>query len=142
MNTGFTLAIAAAVAWGLVYVLSERVLRDFSPLALLFIYGVLTSVVLAPFILTGHIDAGDFFQRDRTALYLTLTAVLLTVLANFLILMSIERLGATPAALIEISYPLFTVIFVFLLFGTVPSWATAAGGVLIITGAAIITKFA
>jgi drug/metabolite transporter (DMT)-like permease len=141
MNSGFVFAISAAVSWGLVYVLSERVLRDFNPLTLNFLYGVLTTLLLLPFIWTGHIDLGGVTTSGRTVLSLVFAAVALTLVANFLILMSIDRLGAAPAALIEISYPLFTVLFTLAIFKVIPSWPTLAGGLLIMAGTAIITKF-
>lgn len=141
MSSGFLFAISAAIAWGLVYVLSERVLKELNPLTLLFLYGVVTAVVLLPFILTGHIDLRPFVSGTRPVLTLVLASVLLTVIANFLILVSIEKLGATTAAFIEISYPLFAALFVFLFFSTLPTIGTVIGGLLILVGAAVISRF-
>ena len=141
MTSGIVFAFGAAVAWGLVYVISDKVLENVSPTTLLFVTGILTTALLVPFLLTGHVEFRSVMTSTRPVLALIAVAVILTVIANFFILSSIDRLGATPAALIEIAYPLFTALFAVLLFRTVPSWGLIVGGLLVIAGAAVIIRF-
>jgi drug/metabolite transporter (DMT)-like permease len=62
-------------------------------------------------------------------------------LAEFLIIWSISLLGGAEAAFIEISCPLWTIVFSFLLLKFVPNAQVIFGGILIIIGSYIISKY-
>ncbi|MBI2889023.1 MAG: EamA family transporter [Candidatus Liptonbacteria bacterium] len=48
--TGLSYAISAAVTWGLVYTIDQRILRNTTPFTLLFVNSLITVAILLPFI--------------------------------------------------------------------------------------------
>ena len=48
MFTGLLFALGAAVTWGLVYTVNEKVLHDAAPLAILFIGSIVTALITLP----------------------------------------------------------------------------------------------
>src|ERR1700722_2172834 len=144
-NMWLAYALIAAVIWGLNYTLEERVFKfQISPLTLL-----AGQAWLAAFLFTGLAcifnlkrDVVTLITHRADALYLFLIAVVVAAAGNFFIAISIQAKNATFAALIEESYPLFTVLFTFLLFKE--NYLTPGvimGGALIIAGVVIITVY-
>ena len=60
------------------------------------------------------------------------------LLAEFCIMWSIALLGGTDAGLIEVSYPLWTALFAYLVYDKTPTTGTLVGGLLIMAGIAVI----
>ena len=68
-----------------------------------------------------------------------LAVLLLSALAGFLIITAIGSKNAPVCALIEISYPLFTVLFCWLFFGESHlNWQTCVGAVMIFGGIIVV----
>ena len=63
LNIGYIYAIGAAVVWGLIYVIDQKILHNFSPFALLFITSLLTTIMMMPFI---------FWQNNSIKTFLNL----------------------------------------------------------------------
>lgn len=127
--------------WGLVYVLSEQLYKTVSVPTVLAVQMVVAAAVML-FVAFG---AGGFREdvgailSSRYLLLLILASIVAWVAADFLIAYSIAGKNASLAGLIEISYPLFIVLFAYLIFGEAQlSVATAFGGVLIFVGIGII----
>ncbi len=138
----FFYALGAAMFWGIGYVISEKLLRSsFEPAFLMLFAGLVTLpcyFLLAYFM--GNIKPGiESIIADKTNLFYLLVASVTIIGGNFLILMAVAEKNATLAALVEISYPLFTFIFAWLILKDVQlTWATAAGAVLILCGISVI----
>jgi drug/metabolite transporter (DMT)-like permease len=141
-TNGLLYAVGAAVTWGLVYTIDQRVLRGASPFALLFVDALLTAILLLPII---------FFQKNALASLsgisgklwlLIIISLALAALANFLIFSSIKILGASMASIFEIAYPFFVIIFSYFAFRVTPNLYFLLGAVLIFAGSAIIIVFA
>lgn len=137
-NAGLIYAVAAALTWGLVYTLDQRVLKETSPFTLVFITAVITAIILLPM---------AFFQRESILSLsgvsgkmwgLLFLSLILGILANFFIFSSIKILDASTASIFEIAYPFFVVLFSFLIYRTVPNIYFFIGAFLIFVGAAII----
>ena len=139
----FLYAVAAAVLWGLNYTLTERLLKSLSTATVLLaaaLGGLVVSVTM------GLVGGG--FRRDlallasggREAWWLAASvAVYLT--ANLCILASVRGSNATLAAVVETTYPLFTVVFAWLLFREMQATpGTLLGAVLIIAGVACVLR--
>jgi drug/metabolite transporter (DMT)-like permease len=139
----FFYAVAAAVLWGLNYTLTERLLKSLSTATVLLaaaLGGLVVSVTM------GLVGGG--FRRDlallasggREAWWLAASvAVYLT--ANLCILASVRGSNATLAAVVETTYPLFTVVFAWLLFREMQATSgTLLGAVLIIAGVACVLR--
>lgn len=79
-------------------------------------------------------------MASREAFWLTVGVTVIFVIAELCIGLSIHSKNATSAALIEISYPLFTVAFAALLFRQNHlSLGVIVGGLLIFSGVALVS---
>lgn len=138
----FFSALGAAMLWGIGYVLSEKLLKTgFSPLFLMFASDILT----LPFYFLLVYFAGQLKPGIELALMNKQNMMLLFITAmtviggNYLIFLSISEKNATMASIIEISYPLFTCLFAWLLFKDMQiNLYTVLGGLLIFSGVAVI----
>ncbi len=133
---GILYAIAAAVVWGIVYTVDQKVLVTLNPITLVFVQGIVSSLLLLPFILYSHSKGNSL--PSKKDIILILVTVVLTALANFLIFSSIKRIGATHSSIIEISYPFFVTLFTFLFFVEKISISFIVGAILIFIGSAIV----
>jgi drug/metabolite transporter (DMT)-like permease len=142
METGFIYAIIAAVLWGLLYTIDQKILAHLSPILLLFISSIITAVIIFPFVLFQNTSINDLFIQTKANWPLVLLSIVLGATSSFFILKSISLIGATNASVIEIAYPLFVVLFSFIIFKAVPNLYFLFGGSLIFIGSLIIIKFA
>ena len=137
----FLYAIAAAILWGLNYALTEKLMKTFST-AIVLLSAALGGLVMA--ILMGL--SGGGFRRDLELLqaggrevWWLVASVVVYVVANLCILASVRGSNATIAAVVETTYPLFTVVFAWLLFREMQATSgTLLGAVLIIAGVACV----
>lgn len=141
MSSGFIYAIGAAVTWGLVYNIDQKILSGTSPITLLFIDSVITAIIFLPFMLFDHGSIKTLITSGKSNLMLVFGSILLAVLANFLIFSAIKNIGASYASIIEIAYPFFVVLFSIIFFRMAPTVPFFIGGLLIFIGSAIITHF-
>lgn len=139
----FILAIGASLFWGLSYVSSEQLYKKVSVLTG---FG-LTSLFAAIFVLTlswlnGSLEK-DFAQisSSKTVFGWLVAAILTTFLAELCIGFSITTKNATLASLIEISYPLFIVLFgwILLRYNYLNTYSVA-GGICIMIGVLLVYK--
>lgn len=135
---GFLYAIGAAVTWGVVYAIDQRVLRGASPFALLFIDSLLTTVLLLPIIFFDKGSLNSLSNTSTRVWLLILASLAFAALANFFIFSSIKILGASTASIFEIAYPFFVVLFTYFAFHTTPTLYFLFGAILIFAGAVII----
>lgn len=141
MNIGFLYAIGAAVVWGLVYAIDQKILSSIPPITLLFIDSILAALIMLPFVFfNGSVKTLATTSRGNWGLILA--SIALATLANFLIFSGIKRLDASIASMIEIAYPFFVVLFSFILFKATPNIYFFLGGALIFIGSIIIIKLA
>ncbi len=141
-NIGFIFAIGAAVTWGLVYAIDQRILANISPIVLLFIDSVISAIILLPFVSFSDGSLKNVIVSGKASILLILSSVVLAAVANLLIFSSIKLIGSPTASIIEIAYPFFVVLFTFLFFRSVPNIYFFLGGILIFAGSLIIIKFA
>jgi drug/metabolite transporter (DMT)-like permease len=137
---GYVYAISAAVTWGLVYTLDQKILSKTSPLGLLFIDAVITLLLSAPFFLYRRGEVINIFS-NKVNLAIILSSAILAIVANFFIYSAIQRLGASLASTFEISYPFFVTLFTLIAFGGETNLAFWSGAGLIFLGSLIIIRF-
>lgn len=78
-------------------------------------------------------------QLGSSERWTVLSVAVTSLLATALLFVSVYRKNATMAGLIEISYPIFIVLFTWVLFREVHlTWTSALGGLLIVAGAVIV----
>jgi drug/metabolite transporter (DMT)-like permease len=141
MNSyGYLLAVTASILWGLTYCLDQRVLASLSVFKLYFLHCICGAVVAGAILLVQNRSLGSLVWFDTTAVSVPLVGVTLVTAtaAALCILGSIQLLGADTSAVLEISYPLFVVLFSVLLFGGQVRFEVVLGGAFIFIGAAII----
>jgi drug/metabolite transporter (DMT)-like permease len=141
MNVGFVFALAAAVTWGLVYAIDQKILINTPPLTLLFIQCAVSAIILLPLLFIDRVAIKEVFSSGWTNLSLIFLSIVLATLASYFIFSGIKLVGASAASIIEIAYPLFVVLFCFVLYQNTLSLSVAVGGVFIFIGAVIITYF-
>lgn len=140
--TWFFYAMAASVLWGFGYAMSERIIKDDLPTS----FFVLIESVIGIFIYLaiclyfGTLKTGmEALQANPKILMPVALVSVATMLGIFFIYMAILGKNASMANLIEITYPIFTIFFAWLLFRDVQiTWTTALGGLLIFSGVGII----
>ncbi|MCD8562761.1 MAG: EamA family transporter [Alphaproteobacteria bacterium] len=135
-------ALSASVLWGFGYAFSERIIKNDLPTSFFVLtQGVIGVVIyLGLSLYMGTLRTGIETLQANPKLILSLVAVASsTMLGVFLIYMAILHKNASMANLIEITYPLFTMFFAWLLFRDVQiNWSTALGGLLIFCGVGLI----
>ena len=141
-NMGLIYSLGAALCWGIVYSIDQKILDHISPVSLAFFSSVVTVIVLLPFMIAhdGEIFK-SFFNSGKENISLASITIVLAIAANLLILFGIRSLGASYASVLEIAYPFFVVLFSFIIFRTSPNIYFYIGGILIFIGSFIITKF-
>lgn len=138
----FYCAFIAAILWGFSYALSEKVMKEaLHPLFIMVVTGFfffIISVVVAYF--TDHLKDGfQAMEADKNMLLNLLILSVSYVIGAFLIYYAISLKNSTTVNLIEISYPVFTLIFAYILMKEVQiNIATLIGGTFIFVGIGII----
>lgn len=134
-------AIIAAILWGLNYAIAEKLLHSISPFTLLALEMTVGAIIF--FIISYFVD----FKTDLHAIMsqpklmiLAIVEILVVLIANLLIVYSIQLKNGTIAGIIELIYPLFTILFTWLLFQTNHvNFQVMIGGGLIAIGVIIIS---
>lgn len=142
MEIGFIYAIGAAVTWGLVYALDQKILVNVSPATLLFVDSIMAAMIMLPFVFFDQGSIKELFTSGKSNLLIIFIAIFLTTFANFLVLSSIKHLDASTTSVIEIAYPFFVVLFSFILFRSTPNIYFFIGGAFVFVGSVIIVKLA
>lgn len=139
-DSGYGLAILAAVLWGLTYCLDERVLSTLPVFKLYFLHCICGALIAGAILLYQDTSLRGLFGIDtaRSSLPLVGLTLLTATAAALSILASIQLLGASKSAVLEISYPLFVAVFSVLFFGGQLQLPVVLGGVFIFIGSAII----
>lgn len=137
-------AIIAAALWGLDYSLTEKVVRriQFSSLLAVELFVGFLAMLMITFLKGSFKDDWDALLSSKQTVLFTSLIVASFNIANVLIVLSIGNRNATLAGLVEISYPLFVILFSWAIFKSVgiDQW-TAVGGLLVLIGVAMIYLF-
>ncbi len=140
----FFYAVAASVLWGVSYALLDELLKKLS-FATLILYSSVASLIFA----LGLGFARNSFSADWQILKsagretkMLGISIIIYIAANLFIMSSINAKNATMAAMIEITYPLFTALFAWMFFREVQVTAgTLVGAGLVLAGVACIYIF-
>ncbi len=135
-------AVLAAILWGLSYTLDEKVFQShISPLTLLACSMLIGGIIFLIFAYFSHLKTDTvILVQDRKVWWLTLSAIAAANLGTFFIALSIQAKNATLAAIIELFYPFFTILFAWLIFNeNYLNTKVAIGGILMFLGAALIS---
>jgi drug/metabolite transporter (DMT)-like permease len=140
----FLYAIAASILWGASYAMLDELLKKLS-FATLILYSSVASVIFATCLgLAKNSFPADWaiLKSGGAETKMLGVSILIYIAANVFIMSSINAKNATMAAMIEITYPLFTALFAWLLFRAVQVNAgTLIGGAMVLAGVACIYFF-
>ena len=136
----FWFALAAAVLWGLGYTINQVTLKHFTAVELIFFESLIVFIIFAIYFLWKG-SFGIFIAKlaNPQHLGLIVSSSLIYIVASVFIFKSISSSNAALAAIIESCYPIFTVLFAFILFGEIQlNLLSALGFILILTGIIIV----
>jgi len=135
---GYFFAIAAAITWGLVYSIDQKILDKVSPVMLMFINSFFSIIILLPLMFLHSNELKTVLTLDKSVLKFIVVTLVFTLIANLLIYVAIQHLGSSKAAIFEIAYPFFVVIFSIILFHAQVNGYFILGSLLLFIGSVII----
>ena len=132
-------AIGAAIIWGIHYPLIDFAMKRLSVYSVLLI-SVLPVLFLMPMFLRDVARDVEVFKLLPTNEQWLVAAIGLTsTLGAVLLYLSVNSKNATLASLIEITYPVFVVLFAYIFFRQVHvNTSVILGGLMILIGAGLI----
>lgn len=136
------LATSASVMWGLAYALSEKVLRaGVHPSILMVSSGMVSLPLFATLALyLGNIKPSlSILTAQPSLIAIIIFQAFAIVVGSYMIFVAMNMKNATLVNMIEITYPLFTALFAYLIMRDVQLnlW-TLVGGLFVMTGLGII----
>ncbi len=137
----FFFALSTAIFWGVGYSLTEKLLHNgvSSSFFLALLYSISAPVFIAMTLWSSSFKTSLNAMMDNNMLWMAMGAIIAYMLGNLFIMQAIYLKNASYANLIEITYPLFTILFTYLFFKNFHlDGVTLAGGLLILSGAALI----
>lgn len=135
----YVTAIGAAVVWGIHYPLIDFAMKRLSIFGVLLL-GVIPVFLLMPLFLRELASDVDAFKLLPGKEQWTILAITVTSTTGAVLLyLSIHNKNPALASLLEITYPLFVIFFSYVFFRQLHvNTSVAVGGLLILSGAAII----
>ncbi len=136
-------ALGASLFWGLTYVFNEQVYKKisvFTSLAIASIIIFLVTIVISYF--SGNLKPDLIsITSSKQLLWYVIGGIAGLLIAEICIGFSITAKNASLAGLIEISYPIFIILFSYLLFKSKITVPTIIGGIAVFFGIFIIYYF-
>lgn len=140
MSITLMLPIFAAILWGLNYLFAEKVLEQVNP-ATFWLTSGLVQLVIAVFVVAFGSESFDVRPLVQPKFFWLFVATILAgVAAEFCTVYAVAGNGAAYAAFGELSYPLFIVLFGYLIYGqTGLTLVQMLGGTAVVVGAMLLT---
>ncbi len=134
------LGLTAGAGWGMSYILYEKLLLKFPVSLVMFLTG------MASFAFFGIVAWSRGYLPEIKTVFSTpmliggfVAVIVLNILANASILTAVNMSNASRAAFLEISYPLFTLLFAYIIFKEIQLSALGmVGGCFILLGTIIM----
>lgn len=136
MKLGVLIALIASIAWGYVYTAKDSLVKSMSPISLMAAFYLAGAVLFLPVVYYNRADLTQGLSSHAGEFVTTLAVV---ILAETCIVWSVSLLGGAEAALIEVSYPIWTVAILYMFKDKVPSTSTLVGGALIMVGISVLS---
>ena len=135
----YVAALGAAVTWGIYYPLADMALKKISIYSVILLSMIPVLLVLPIFIKSVNNDIAVVRGLPWSEQWIFLILGLIGLVGEVLVYTAITGKNATLASLIEMTYPVFVVIFAYLFYREMHVTPSVfVGGLLILTGAAII----
>jgi drug/metabolite transporter (DMT)-like permease len=138
-NIGLLSALSASILWGLNYVLLEKVIEKVNVFTMMFVESLVFAIIMG-LLSIGFGSWRSDIHNIYEIKYTFACNIVVYMLANLLIVMSIKHSNAVVAGLIEITYPIFIIIFSYLILNKSNlDSTTVLGGIFIMIGVIIIS---
>ncbi len=136
----FWYAICASILWGVSYVINQLLMKSFNAFEVLMFESAIILIIFIPFFLvTGQMKITVMKLFDVKMILLVIAGSVIYTAAAICILKSIGGSNASLAAIIEASYPIFTMIFAYILLSEVQfSFLSVLGCILVIAGLIVV----
>lgn len=136
----FWYALYASVLWGVGYVINQILMKTLNSIEIIVLESFVILLVFIPWLVfTENWKATIIKLSDIKIVLLVLAGSTIYITAAIFILKSIGAGNATLAAIIEASYPIFTMLFAYILLREIQfSVYTIVGCAFIITGLIIV----
>jgi drug/metabolite transporter (DMT)-like permease len=133
------LPFMSAALYGLGYVLIERLLKSTSILTFTFFSALTLTLICGATILLRRDMLDLAFLSDKKLAFLFIATVAANASGWIITQMALKHTSAEFVSFSELTYPLFTLFFLFILFGQSQfNWQTLLGGALVMAGAAVL----
>lgn len=131
--------ILAAVCYGLAFAATERALTLTSASTYLLLSAIPGFIFVAGLIAVKGEKLSWAFLENRGDVIIVAVAAIAPALGWLFTTYAIKNVNASYAAFAEISYPLFTLLFLFLFFGIKHfDWYVLVGGAFVMTGSFLL----
>lgn len=130
----YVFALLTAAFWGLLYTLAENVTKGINKTSYLLICSFVQTIVLGVVSQFQNRLSTDIQFLWKTPLVMgsLLGIILISLGGNYLSLMAIQLKNASMAAAVETTYPLWTAMFAYLIFGHVQLTPVGLAGTLLV----------
>ena len=132
-------ALAAAITWGIYYPLVDMALKRISLYSVILLSMIPVLLIMPLFLKTLSADVETVKSLPASEQWIIASLGLIGLFGEVMVYLAISGKNATLASLIEMSYPLFVVLFAYLFYRQMhvtPS--VLIGGLMILTGSGLI----
>lgn len=132
-------ALAAAITWGIYYPLVDMALKRISLFSVILLSMIPVLLAMPLFIKTVGKDIETIKALPTGEMWIILSLGIIGLFGEVMVYLAITGKNATLASLIEMTYPIFVVVFSYIFFRQMhltPS--VVAGGLMILVGAGLI----
>ncbi|WP_342559299.1 DMT family transporter [Metasolibacillus sp. FSL K6-0083] len=137
-NSGDLWMIVAVCVWGVYSICSKWAMQTASPLICTLYAGIFGLMILLPFNISSFSVTNINMSFIQALLY---TGIVSTVICMLLWNIGVQKLGATTAGVFLNFNPIFTTILAFLFLGEQLTWLQGIGGLLVIGGCYLFSRF-
>lgn len=133
------LPFLSAALYGLSYVLLDKILKEVPIVAFMLISSCILVITIGSFSLYKPDLFSISFMSDKKIALIFFATIAINITAWITTLIALQNTSASYVAFAEISYPLFTILFLFLFFGENQfTWQSLLGGFLILVGSIVL----
>ena len=135
----YVAALGAAITWGIYYPLVDMALKRISLYSVILLSMIPVLLVMPLFLKTLGDDIETVKAMPSSEQWVILSLGLIGLFGEVMVYLAISGKNATLASLIEMTYPLFVVLFAYVFYKQVHvTTSVFIGGLMILIGAGII----
>ena len=135
----YVAALGAAVTWGVYYPLVDMALKRISLYSVILLSMIPVLLVMPLFLRTVSDDIETVKTLPPTEQWIIMSIGLIGLFGEVMVYMAISGKNATLASLIEMTYPIFVVLFAYIFYRQMHITASIfVGGLMILVGAGLI----